>query len=292
VAQAEPSNATKLPVSFFDTRACSCHFAFGEGAGARPEGRRLRCGSFDCEKYADYLPVICWRSVSLAALARSGRKACRVSCALGETEPPGIQTERGPGLVHRSACQIVGRYAEQEFLFHHIGGFGFQQVQPGLAFERAQIGFDIPAIAIRFQNLVRGQSQGGEEIQFLPFTERIANLKVSSRPATEASAGISGLARRSSRLGAQRSFRSVPAGGAIRPYSFFARASVSRNRQGWFWRLVCQTIEKTPKFRLPSRRNRLATAGRISFVSPCSLTAPGPSIGPQQGRTASALITS
>src|SRR5260370_1499022 len=93
-----------------------------------------------------------------------------------KAELPRIQAERRAGLVHGGARQIIGRHAEHQFLGRHIWGFDIEHVQPHFAFERAQISLDVPAVAIHAQDLLRRQSEGGEEIQFLPFAVGIANL--------------------------------------------------------------------------------------------------------------------
>ena len=214
------------------------HFLFWEGAWSWPDLAGIRASlavwKLRLSEHANNLPGDLLAFLVTGGAGQKGQEGVESILRLREAELSRIQTERGASFVHRGARQIVCRDAEQEFLPHHVGGFGFQHVQPDLAFERAQIGFDVPAVAIQVQDLVRWRSQGGKEIQFLPFVERIANLE-RQQPSRDRDLC------RDLRVGAQviatgdPEDLSISAGGRNRaPFNFLARISVSRNRQGWF----------------------------------------------------------
>jgi hypothetical protein len=71
-----------------------------------------------------------------------------------------------------------------------------------------------------------------------------------------------------------------------------ARTSVSRNRQGCACWVACQAIDRTPKLLSPNTPQSAGSLLMMSLPIPCSLTAPEPFTGPQQGGAASPLTTS
>src|SRR5436190_7529858 len=110
-----------------------------------------------------------------------------------------------------------------------------------------------------------------------------------SRPRITASAGNSGCARRSSRLGRHSTRRSLLTGGRDPPAMVRARPGWRRNSRS---QPLCGTSHATeyrPKLMSAITAEPLGIRSRIGLVSACSLTACWPYIGPQQGRATNPL---
>lgn len=93
-----------------------------------------------------------------SGVCEDGQKGIQHVLCPRETQLSRIQVEGCGCRVHSSACQITGCHSEHEFFGHHGCGLSVERMQANLAFQGAQIGFNVPSVPIEFQNLLQRQS--------------------------------------------------------------------------------------------------------------------------------------
>src|ERR1039457_3807037 len=145
-------------------------FALWKRAGSRPDFPRsgasfVAMREHRVAKYAKHLPHDLLALFVAPRLGEDRQKGVDGVLSHREAELSWFHVQPRSSLVHGGTRQIVRRNPEHQFLARHIRGFDIEHMQPDLPFERAQIGLDVPAVAVHLQDLLRRQGESREEVQ-------------------------------------------------------------------------------------------------------------------------------
>src|SRR5271154_6467209 len=87
------------------------------------------------------------------------------SAGFGETVGPRGQATLRGGQANHGPHQIVGGHAHFYFFGGHVWRGAGELIQAQLTFERAQIGFDFPALSVELEQVPAGRGQSGKQNQ-------------------------------------------------------------------------------------------------------------------------------